>query len=178
MTFCNSAITSINLGQPSSQALIGYRTEISPRFTLWALLSILLQPNKETTDYVFDFFLLSVSSPFWPGTPALLHMHDIPPTPARLPDFPLLANSQTWSAHAGKTFQPQCNPCSPSLSPVLYEWMETSVGLVWAITPSSSPTPYHAIKCCSSNIQGVQAQYATPPTSLNTNPPTTCSLAW
>ena len=178
VTFCNSAITSINLGQPSSQALIGY-----PRSVRLSHCGLFYQSccslTKKPRIMCTTFFLLWVSCPFWPGTPALLHMHDIPPTPpARLPDFPLLANSQTWSAHAGKTFQLQCNPCSPSLSLLFYtnEWKPL---LSWF---GPSPQAHPPLPTMQSSVAAPiykACRLNMPPHQLPWIPtPHYCSLAW
>ena len=108
-----------------------------------------------------------LSSPFWPSTPALLHMHDIPPTPARLPDFPILATK-----HGRPTL---ARPFSPNAIPALSLSLSCSIringNICWVgPSPQAHPPLLTMQSRVAANIQGVQAQYASRPTSLNPTP--------
>ena len=115
-----------------------------------SLKSVWLWSGKETTDYVFDFF----SSEWVP------HFGRAPPhsciciTYARLPDFPILPTSQTWSSHAGwQDISAQ---------------MQSLLSLICWVGLSYHPLPCNQDQA--TNIQGVQAQYASRLTSLNPSP--------
>ena len=119
-----------------------------------------LCPGKETTCLTFSplFPILAASSP------ALLH---ICMTYARLPDFPILATSQTWNSPtplAAETFNPKCNPRSLC-------WVGTIISLQ-AHRPSSYQDMRPIYKACRLNMPS-------PPSFLESpHPRTTCFWDW